>query len=191
MEMEVENRMKAGEERVPVIDLSSYFQLDNYSDGDRENASRKLDQVCGEVGLFKLRGTGILKSKAVWMLDWIRRFFESASNDIKYQMELDRKSGRGYQKLGQNVTKGEPDQHEGIDMYHRISKERLELMMNGFENWLETKEKQEMFMEFASGNNRWPEDQEWNEMRDVVLDWIEDMKRVGYVVMKALQDATR
>jgi isopenicillin N synthase-like dioxygenase len=34
-------------------------------------------------------------------------------------------NGRGYQKLGQNITKGQPDLHEAIDYFRELEKQKL------------------------------------------------------------------
>ncbi|KAH6557965.1 hypothetical protein KP509_1Z083300 [Ceratopteris richardii] len=68
-----------------------------------------------------LRGHCIPPSLSEAVLRVSHEFFES-SHENKIKMQLSSATGfRGYQVIGQNVTKGMPDMHEAIDFYKEFN----------------------------------------------------------------------
>jgi isopenicillin N synthase-like dioxygenase len=75
------------------------------------------------------------------------------------------KTSAGYAKLKENVTNGKADNHEGIDFYKPV------------ENPDKTKP--------VWGVNQWPTVPGFREKYDT---WVEKMKKLGTIVMRAMAD---
>ncbi|BBH05965.1 2-oxoglutarate and Fe(II)-dependent oxygenase superfamily protein, partial [Prunus dulcis] len=76
---------------------------------------KQLDQACKEAGFFYVTGHGIPETLLKRVKNLTRKFFELPYEEkLKIKMTAD--SGyRGYQRIGENITKGVPDMHEAID----------------------------------------------------------------------------
>lgn len=82
-----------------------------------------LDAACRDVGFFYAKGHGVPTSLSEAVLSLSREFFHRSSED-KLKIKMGRKSGfRGYQKVGENITKGQLDLHEAIDYYKEFEYE--------------------------------------------------------------------
>eukprot|EP00262_Sarcandra_glabra_P002667 TRINITY_DN13076_c0_g1_i1.p1 TRINITY_DN13076_c0_g1~~TRINITY_DN13076_c0_g1_i1.p1 ORF type:complete len:361 (+),score=54.81 TRINITY_DN13076_c0_g1_i1:164-1084(+) len=79
-----------------------------------------LDQACKEAGFFYVKGHGIPDAIVKEVKDVTRKFFYLPYEE-KVKIKLSSVTGfRGYQRLGENITKGIPDMHEAIDCYREV-----------------------------------------------------------------------
>ncbi|KOM32353.1 hypothetical protein LR48_Vigan01g190900 [Vigna angularis] len=83
---------------------------------------RQLDKACTEAGFFYVKGHGVPETLLKEVRDVTRGFFELPYEE-KAKIQMTPAAGyRGYQRIGQNVTKGAPDIHEAIDCYREVTK---------------------------------------------------------------------
>ncbi|XP_044469415.1 probable 2-oxoglutarate-dependent dioxygenase At3g50210 isoform X2 [Mangifera indica] len=80
----------------------------------------QLDQACREAGFFYVKGHGIPESLIKEVKKISHQFFDRPYEE-KLKIKLTPQAGyRGYQRIGENITKGIPDIHEAIDCYREI-----------------------------------------------------------------------
>ncbi|KAF7828693.1 protein IRX15-LIKE [Senna tora] len=83
---------------------------------------RQLDKACREAGFFYVKGHGIPDTLLKEVKDATRRFFQLPYEE-KTKIKMSAATGfRGYQRIGENITKGVPDMHEAIDCYREVTK---------------------------------------------------------------------
>ncbi|KAF6143955.1 hypothetical protein GIB67_017563 [Kingdonia uniflora] len=81
---------------------------------------KQLDQACKEAGFFYVKGHGIPDSLVKNARDVTNLFFHHPYEE-KLKIKMSEATGfRGYQRIGENVTKGKPDIHEAIDCYKEV-----------------------------------------------------------------------
>ncbi|KAJ6740360.1 2-OXOGLUTARATE (2OG) AND FE(II)-DEPENDENT OXYGENASE SUPERFAMILY PROTEIN [Salix purpurea] len=81
----------------------------------------QLDQACREAGFFYVKGHGIPDSLIKDVKNVSHKFFDLPYEE-KMKIKLSPAAGyRGYQRIGENITKGIPDMHEAIDCYREIT----------------------------------------------------------------------
>ncbi|KAL8124942.1 homoarginine-6-hydroxylase 2-ODD-C23.1 isoform X2 [Apium graveolens] len=81
---------------------------------------RQLDKACREAGFFYVTGHGIPMSLVNEVRKLTHKFF-SLPYEQKLKIKMTAATGyRGYQRVGENVTKGIPDMHEAIDCYREL-----------------------------------------------------------------------
>ncbi|GJW91045.1 probable 2-oxoglutarate-dependent dioxygenase [Tanacetum coccineum] len=135
---------------IPLIDISPLVaKCDDPNvaeDKDVAEVVRFLDQACKEAGFFYVililqKGHGIPESLIKEVRDMTHEFFNLPYEE-KLKIKLSDATGyRGYQRVGENITKGVPDMHEAIDCYRELNKG--------------------MYGDLSDplvGNNRWPTD---------------------------------
>ncbi|XP_038723761.1 probable 2-oxoglutarate-dependent dioxygenase At3g50210 isoform X2 [Tripterygium wilfordii] len=82
---------------------------------------KQLDQACRETGFFYAKCHGIPDSLIKEVKIAAHNFFHLPYEE-KLKIKMTTASGyRGYQRLGENITKGIPDMHEAIDCYREIN----------------------------------------------------------------------
>ncbi|KAL6603200.1 hypothetical protein ACP70R_043561 [Stipagrostis hirtigluma subsp. patula] len=106
---------------IPLIDISPLVEkIDDQNranDKDLLEVVRRLDDACKEAGFFYVKGHGISESTMKEVRDVTRKFFHLPYEE-KLKIKMTPQSGyRGYQRVGENITNGKPDMHEGIDCY--------------------------------------------------------------------------
>ncbi|TVU51152.1 hypothetical protein EJB05_02560, partial [Eragrostis curvula] len=80
-----------------------------------------LNYACKEVGFFYVKGHGISELLMLEVRDVLHKFFQLPYEE-KIKIKMTRESGyRGYQKLGENITKGKHDMHEAINILTPIA----------------------------------------------------------------------
>ncbi|XP_031253611.1 probable 2-oxoglutarate-dependent dioxygenase At3g50210 isoform X2 [Pistacia vera] len=80
----------------------------------------QLDQACREAGFFYVKGHGIPESLIKEVKNISHQFFDHPYEE-KLKIKMTPQAGyRGYQRIGENITKGIPDMHEAIDCYKEI-----------------------------------------------------------------------
>ncbi|KAE8696223.1 putative 2-oxoglutarate-dependent dioxygenase [Hibiscus syriacus] len=77
---------------------------------------KQLDKACREAGFFYAKGHGIPETMVKEVRNVTRKFFDLPYEE-KLKIKLTPAAGyRGYQRIGENITKGVPDMHEAIDV---------------------------------------------------------------------------
>ncbi|KAF5463755.1 hypothetical protein F2P56_013896 [Juglans regia] len=109
---------------IPVIDISpllaKYDDPKMADDPGVYEVVRQLDQACREAGFFYVKGHGIPDSIIKEVKSVAHKFFELPYEE-KLKIKMTAATGfRGYQRIGENITKGVPDMHEAIDCYKEV-----------------------------------------------------------------------
>jgi isopenicillin N synthase-like dioxygenase len=97
---------------LPILDISELDQGGGAAQAFRD----KLRQVTHEVGFFYLVGHGIPQELIDEVLDVSRRFFDLAEADKLAIENVHSAQFRGYTRTGQELTNGEVDWREQIDI---------------------------------------------------------------------------
>ncbi|XP_021301220.1 probable 2-oxoglutarate-dependent dioxygenase At3g50210 isoform X4 [Herrania umbratica] len=80
---------------------------------------KQLDQACREAGFF-YKGHGIPETLVKEVRNITHKFFDLPYEE-KLKIKMTAAAGyRGYQRVGENITKGVPDMHEAIDCYKEL-----------------------------------------------------------------------
>jgi isopenicillin N synthase-like dioxygenase len=144
---------------LPVLSLSKLAQ------GDKV-ALAELYSTCKDIGFFYLAEHGIAQETLDRILELSRQFFLSASPEEKASLARSEPDhARGYQKLGENITKGKEDAHEAIDLYRSWPPPNITL------------EEKEKLNGILSGQNPWPSTPA--ELKPVMEDYIRQLLVVG------------
>ncbi|KAI9757822.1 MAG: hypothetical protein M1815_006126 [Lichina confinis] len=110
---------------LPVVDISPFLQTDKTeSSADaKKDCAKTLFDACHDTGFLYLKDHGIPSAITDEVLALARSFFLHASEEEKMSIARldagvdDGDSARGWQRLGDNVTKGLRDWHEAVDYY--------------------------------------------------------------------------
>ncbi|XP_027770856.1 probable 2-oxoglutarate-dependent dioxygenase At3g50210 isoform X3 [Solanum pennellii] len=110
---------------IPLIDVSPLLEKWDHpnitQDEGVAQVVRQLDQACREAGFFYVKGHGIPDSLMKDIKNIAREYFHQPYEE-KIKIKLSAETGyRGYQRIGENVTKGVPDKHEAIDCYREVN----------------------------------------------------------------------
>lgn len=127
---------------IPIIDISPFLaKCDDPNTVEDEGVSsvvRQLDQACREAGFFYVKGHGIPDAMIKEVRDVAHSFF-SLPYEEKLNIKISPKAGyRGYQRIGENITKGVPDIHEAIDCYREVKPEEFDAFskpLEGLNQW--------------------------------------------------------
>lgn len=116
--------MAAPFKSIPLIDVSPLLDKWDHPNMSQDQGVvevvRQLDQACKETGFFYVKGHGIPDSLVKKVRHMSHIFFDQP-HDTKLKIKLSPETGyRGYQWVGQNITKGVPDMHEAIDCYKEV-----------------------------------------------------------------------
>ena len=150
---------------LPIIDIEP---LVTKAVGQKEVA-KQINAACVKEGFFYIKGHGI-SEKLQSQLDQISHNFFNLDPDLKLRMkmELGGRAWRGYFRVGDELTSGEPDLKEGIYFGAELPKsdprvhERLPL----------------------HGANLFPA--ELPEFKQVVLDYITALTELGHHLMRGV-----
>ncbi|KAK6924025.1 Isopenicillin N synthase-like, Fe(2+) 2OG dioxygenase domain [Dillenia turbinata] len=109
---------------IPIIDISPLFaKCDDPKMAEDQGVSevvQQLDQACREAGFFYVKGHGIPGSLIKEVRNVTHQFFDLPYEE-KLKIKMSAATGfRGYQRVGENITKGTPDMHEAIDCYREV-----------------------------------------------------------------------
>jgi isopenicillin N synthase-like dioxygenase len=110
---------------LPIIDISPFLDSSS-SPSARTKTARALDHACRTVGFFYLKSHNIPSTELLTILSLANSFFalstpEKESLRLKPAGVEDGDGARGYQTIGENVTQGKRDWHEGLDLYRPVS----------------------------------------------------------------------
>ncbi|CAI0405744.1 unnamed protein product [Linum tenue] len=127
---------------IPIIDigplLSKSDDPDMGSDPGVAQVVEQLDLACREAGFFYVKGHGVPDPLVKEVRSIARKFFHLPYEE-KLKIKMTPEAGyRGYQRLGENITKGVPDLHEAIDCYTEIKPGRYGALgkpMEGPNQW--------------------------------------------------------
>ncbi|KAL0450378.1 UNVERIFIED_CONTAM: putative 2-oxoglutarate-dependent dioxygenase [Sesamum latifolium] len=127
---------------IPLIDISPLVEKwddpNLVQDEGVAEVVRQLDRACREAGFFYVKGHGIRDSLVKDIRSISRQFFHLPYEE-KLRIKLSAVTGyRGYQRVGENITKGVPDMHEAIDCYREVKPGmygRLGEAMEGCNKW--------------------------------------------------------
>ncbi|KAI5817785.1 hypothetical protein BZA77DRAFT_25956 [Pyronema omphalodes] len=164
---------------LPIISLAPFLHPPSHPDATRESklrAATLLHKACSTHGFFYLSHHGIPSSLCNLVLDHARRFFLSTSPASKSAIarrdpEAGGDGARGYQKLGENLTKNSSDYHEAIDFYRLVA---LEPFSSGGGYKL------------LRGPNLWPEDADNTGFKQAFEEYWSRMLELGDKVMIAM-----
>ncbi len=154
-------------ESVPVVDLRAIDGGSNDHSSDGELGA--LDRACREVGFFGVVGHGVDPNLRDRLLDAARRFF-ALDEGTKAHIAMERagRAWRGWFPLGGELTSGQPDQKEGIYFGAEHAPDHPRVRAG----------------ERLHGRNLFPVAPA--ELRPLVLEWLDEMRRVADEVMAAL-----
>jgi isopenicillin N synthase-like dioxygenase len=146
---------------LPIIDISP-FLASLQDELKKQETALILRKVCREIGFFYLVGHGISHDLIQGAHKQAQQFF-SQSQSIKQEISIQNsKHFRGYQNLGENVTKQKRDWHEAIDLFREEPENGKPL----------------------HGPNQWPS--EPKSFRPFFENYVEEMQKLGNAVMRAL-----
>lgn len=163
---------------LPIIDISPFLSATS-SRSQLQECAQKLNNACVETGFFYLTGHGIPTTVTDRILSTTRAFFLDSTDEEKDRIKrleagVDYGDGaRGYQKVGENVTKGRRDWHEAIDLYREWD-----------ELGADTTSPPHGLLR---GKNLIPDSPA--DLKTALCDYIEEMKRLGTAVVRAMGDA--
>ncbi|KAF0415457.1 Clavaminate synthase-like protein [Gigaspora margarita] len=154
---------------LPIIDFSPFIDSDNVdSESARQTVAREIHIACRDVGFFYLKGHGIPQDVCDNVLKLAYEFFHQPREEKDKLSIANEDFARGYQRLGENVTRYQKDWHEALDYYKPIARNHPLVIKN-----LPLK-----------GENQWPTNP--SEFRSVFEQYIEYMKSLGAKVMSAI-----
>lgn len=157
---------KAADARtIPVLDFSGY----NSDPDSRRRFLEELRRAACDVGFFYLAGHGIPQSLIDDVLGASRRFFALPDAD-KLEIEMvNSPHFRGYNRVGQERTKGQRDWREQVD----IGSEAPALARDpGLPVW-----------QRLQGPNQWPS--ALPELKPLLLEWQERLTELSTKLLKA------
>jgi isopenicillin N synthase-like dioxygenase len=154
-------------ERVPVVDVSPLV-----TGGDREAAAStgsEIDAACRELGFFYVVGHGVdpgLQRR----LDELSREFFALPDEEKALISMDRagRAWRGWFPVGGELTSGVPDLKEGIYFGAELPPDHPRVAAGTP----------------LHGANLFPDRPA--ELREVVLAYLEEMTRVGQLILSGM-----
>ncbi|TFK27981.1 Clavaminate synthase-like protein [Coprinopsis marcescibilis] len=150
--------------QLPIIDVGPFFSDDPNDASKRLAASQALHRACIEYGFFYLNIEAYVDPKEPEELATLARQFFSLPQEEKDKLSLKNQDyARGYARLKENVTNGKADNHEGLDFYKPV------------DNPDKTKP--------VWGENQWPTIPGFKNKYEI---WVEKMKNLGMVIMRAM-----
>jgi len=151
---------------LPIIDISPYLPGRGTPESRAQTAAA-LHAACRDFGFFYLDLSGFVGSEQTDELAELGHQFFKLENQVKEKLHIQNQDlARGYQRLGENITQGKVDVHEGLDFYAPVAEPDKTKPL-----W---------------GENQWPSDEDLPGFRTAYEKWVEKMKELGFVVMEAM-----
>jgi isopenicillin N synthase-like dioxygenase len=163
---------------LPIIDISPFIDPHS-SPSARQSTASAINSACVDYGFFYLTGHGIPVTRLDQIIALARQFFAlpvSEKNRIKRHDAGGPEGGdgaRGYQSMGENITKGKRDMCEAIDLYREWN-HAAKAPGAGGDGTCQT----------LQGQNLWPAQPV--ELKDVYLKYIQDIQDVGRALVHAM-----
>ncbi|KAK4937284.1 hypothetical protein LTR10_022041 [Elasticomyces elasticus] len=151
---------------LPVVDIGPYLDPGS-STSQRQQTASILDKACRDFGFFYLIGHGVPEGIRAEMLRLGREFFAlpaAEKKEISISKSIDKV--RGYERLGENVTLGKRDVLEGLDIYRELPGENDARLR---------------------GRQLWPKQPTC--LKEVTLNYVDQLTKVGKALMCAMADA--
>ncbi|OCK75977.1 Clavaminate synthase-like protein [Lepidopterella palustris CBS 459.81] len=163
---------------LPIIDLAPFLDLTSTATA-RAATAKTIASACLEYGFFYLIGHGIPTSTTDRVISLATEFFQLPKEEKEKIARgdpggLDGGDGaRGYQPLGEQITKGMRDKQEAIDLYREwdCSVERGEKSAGPP-------------YEFLKGPNLWPENPK--ELKPFYESYVQEQIKVGEALVRAM-----
>ncbi|CAI6004997.1 unnamed protein product [Closterium sp. NIES-64] len=135
---------------------------------EARRVASEIHAACQEVGFFYLTGHGVSQQLVDDAREVGREFFALA-DEAKNEIALSKSPiFRGYQRLGENITQGQRDMHEAIDLYREHPADHP-LVLSG---------------KPLHGPNPWPSRPE--HFRPVIEEYVTRMKALGRTVLQGM-----
>lgn len=174
---------------LPVVDISPFMNHTVSCAESRQRTAKELDAACRGVGFFYLVGHGVPEAERCRLHSLAQDFF-SLPTAKKEEIALSRQpqTGRGYQRIGENVTLGVSDWHEAIDLYAEFDSARGNKSIN-LDALLQSPAKAtaadvETMRPWVFGKNLWPD--EPADLKTVAQSHIQHCSNVGRALMEAM-----
>ena len=170
----------------PTISIAPFLSTSPSPD-HLSATSNALSRACRAPGFFYLTNHNLPESLTSHVLSLAREFFTTAPQPEKGKLkrrEVGEGNGdgaRGYQVIGENVTEGKGDWHEGIDWYRPI--------ILGEPGKGEGKDMRKPPYDLLQGLNQWPSHPA--KFRQVYEEYIRLMLELGTAVVRAMGQALK
>eukprot|EP00439_Symbiodinium_sp_Y106_P087182 s419_g41.t1 len=186
----------SGFSSLPVVNLAPFLEKGGAASSERRAAAaQSLDDACRGVGFFYLEGHGVPAESQQKMHQLAKEFFSlpAASKDClllffasleAIALPAESPTGRGYQRLGENVTLQKRDWHEAIDFYAEPEPDTVELGRFAHSPANMRESQLEQVRSFVHARNRWP--LEPAAFRRHAEGYFAEMRRVGDGLMDAM-----
>jgi len=155
--------------QLPIVDLSPFFE-EPPSQANKLKTAKSLYDACVNHGFFYLTGHNIPEATRQNILSIAKDWFLTTPQDDKNKLKRrdpgdgDGDGVRGYQRLGENVTKGRKDEHEAIDLYRP---------------WITPSQPPHKLLQ---GPNQWPSDS----YKKVFDSYLSEVLNLGAVLMRCM-----
>ncbi|TPX31838.1 hypothetical protein SmJEL517_g04930 [Synchytrium microbalum] len=155
---------------LPIVDISPFLPNASLEDKARKPIiAKEMFHACRDVGFMYICGHGIDSKVVNGVQDYAREFFGLPTEEKEKIHISNSDMARGYQMLGQNITKYKKDWHEGIDSYAELSPDHT---LN------------KMGIKTLTGKNQWPAQPAG--FKNAYLDYVEQCKVLGMAIMQAM-----
>jgi isopenicillin N synthase-like dioxygenase len=157
---------------VPIIDMSLSEEEIGYS----------IHQACTTVGFFIVIRHGVSQELCSRILHQARLLFSVLSPQDKEAISVKHSNSyRGYQSMGVNVTNGQPDGHEALDLISESVKANV--VRGRQESLLLSSSSSTMLTNY--GKNQWPDPNLLPNFRSTTEEYIHAMQTLGQRLMGA------
>src|SRR5438094_10575613 len=96
---------------IPIIDVSELVA----GGACPQAVAERLGEACRESGFFYVIGHGVDEALQQRLQDLSRQFFaQDTEVKLRIRMALGGRAWRGYFRVGDELTSGQPDQKEGL-----------------------------------------------------------------------------
>eukprot|EP00927_Polykrikos_kofoidii_P072972 TRINITY_DN69058_c0_g1_i1.p1 TRINITY_DN69058_c0_g1~~TRINITY_DN69058_c0_g1_i1.p1 ORF type:complete len:403 (-),score=33.25 TRINITY_DN69058_c0_g1_i1:33-1241(-) len=138
----------------PIVDIDPFVERNRFSADARSHAAESLAAACEQTGFFYLVGHGVPVADMSAVHEMARAFF-AQPDSIKEEISIAScvEGGRGYQRIGENITSGLRDWHEGIDFLAEPDEQSVDFALV---DSLVRVEKHDGMRRLVHARNRWP-----------------------------------
>ncbi|KAG8772164.1 hypothetical protein FRC12_003221 [Ceratobasidium sp. 428] len=159
--------LPANADTLPIIDIAPYLPNQPIDAQARAATASALHAACRDFGFFYLDIRAFVELAQTDELAELAHRFFGLGDGVKEGLHIQNQDlARGYQRLGENVTQGKADQHEGLDFYAPVAEPDKTKPL-----W---------------GENQWPSEADLPRFKTAYEKWVEKMKELGMIVMKAM-----